>query len=53
MIVGQPLGSEIAGGSRQPLVESTAGVAAGRLAVAVWSWPHRVDPQILALVLLS
>jgi hypothetical protein len=33
-------------------VESTAGVDAGRLAVAVGSRPDGVDPQRLTLVLL-
>jgi hypothetical protein len=43
---GWPLGGELPSGCRQLLAESTAGVA-------VWSRPDGVDPQRLALVLLS
>jgi hypothetical protein len=53
VIACQPLGSELAGGSRRLLVELTTSVAAGRLAVAVQSRPNGVVPRRLGLVLLS
>jgi hypothetical protein len=53
VIVGWQLGSELADGSRQPLVEFTTSFAAGRLTVAVWSLPNGVYPWRLGLVLLS
>jgi hypothetical protein len=53
VIVGWPLGGELPGGSSRLLVESTAGVAAGRLTVALRSQPDGVDPRRLAFVLLS
>jgi hypothetical protein len=45
--------SELPGASRRLLAESTAGVAAGRLAAAVQSRSDGADPHSLALVLRS